>query len=462
MNIEDRVRAATRARADLVRDICPLALPEDLLFSDDRPERARRTWSARQVRPWLVPLVVAGVVVALALTLVIVRQAAAPRRAPPPVAPTGFLAKIPRYYGVISSDRAFSIVDDRTGKKVVDFAAPGAGTLDSVSASADDKTFILTSRMLVNQDTTRWTVTKIRLFPHPGLVFNEADIAVQDTDNAVHLNAYLSPDGREVAVEFERLTGTTVTTTIQTYHATQSSPGPLRTWTTSLPGAAPIGDLSWHGNDQTLEFSTPDAAVTGDRPPAYNRERALTTTAPSGDLMAASRVIFSGPSSLHAVSCAALRITPDGQTAICGTRAGVDVSGARPSCTAGPSLVAYSVRGSQRERILYGFPPCDTGNVVPVWTDATGSTVVGLFPGTSVRSGRTVLGVLSGHKLYSLPLPVTPVDGTGDGNAIAFLPHGSGTAAISASSASTVAGTPTSGWRRASASTVSTGAEPIK
>jgi hypothetical protein len=429
MSIEDRVRAATRARADLVRDIRPLALPEDLLFSDDRLGRARNSQGARQVRTWLIPLTVAAVIVALALTLAAVRQAAAPRGEPPPAAPPAVLAKIPRYYAVISPDHAtrdFTIVDDRTGKKVVDFAAPGAGTLDSVSASADDKTFILTSRMLVNQDTIRWTVTKIRLFPHPGLVFNEADIAVQDTGNAVHLNAYLSPDGQEVAVEFERLTGTTVTTTIQTYHATQSSPGPLRTWTASLHGAAPIGDLSWHGNDQTLEFSTPDAAVSGDRPPAYNRERALTTTAPSGDLMAASRVIFSGPSSLNAfsgpsspdaVSCAALRITPDGQTAICGTRAGVDVPDARPGCTAGPSLVAYSVRSGQRERVLFAYPPCDTGNAVPVWTDTTGSTVVGLFPG---KSTRTVLRVVSGGKLYSLPLPATLWDGTGDGNGIAF------------------------------------------
>ena len=433
MSIEDRVRAATRARADLVRGIRPLTLPGDLLFSDDRTERARRPWSARQVRAWVIPLAVAALVVALALTLVAVRHAAAPRHGPPPAAPSAVLAKIPRYYAVISSDNAtrdFAIVDDRTGKKVVDFAAPGNGILDSVSASADDKTFILTSSMLVNQDTTRWSVTKIRLFPHPGLAFNEADIAVQDTDNAVHLNAYLSPDGREVAVEFERLTAaTTVTTTIQTYHATQSSPGPLRTWTTSARGTAPIGDLSWHGNDQTLVFSTPDAAVTGDRPPAYNRERALTTTAPSGDLMAASRAIFSGPSSLHAftgpyspdaVSCAALRITPDGQTAICGTRAGVDVPDAGPGCTAGPSLVAYSVRTGQRERVLFAYPPCDTGNAVPVWTDTTGSTVVGLFPGTSARSAAAVLGVVSGGKLYTLPLPVTPIGGTGDGNGIAF------------------------------------------
>jgi hypothetical protein len=431
MSIEDRVRAATRARADLVRDIRPLALPEDLLFSDDRLGRARNSRGARQVRTWLIPLTVAAVIVALALTLAAVRHAAAPQQGPPPAAPSAVLAKIPRYYAVIGQYGDFMIVDDRTGKKVVDFAAPGGGSLDSVSASADDRTFILTSSTKVNQDTTRWTVRKIRLFPHPGLVFNEADIAVQGTDNAVHLNAFLSPDGREVAVEFERLTAaTTVTTTIQTYHAAQSSPGPLRTWTASAHDTAPIGDLSWHGNDQTLEFSTPDAAVTSDRPPAFNRERALTTTAPSGDLMAASRVIFSGPSSLNvfsgpyspdAVSCAALRITPDGQIAICGTRTGVDVPDARPGCpAAGASLVAYSVRSGQRERVLFAYPPCDTGNAVPVWTDTTGSTVVGLFPGTSARSGAVVLGMVSGGKLYRLPLPVTPMNGTGDGNGIAF------------------------------------------
>ena len=89
---------------------------------------------------------------------------------------------------------------------------------------------------------------------------------MQDTDNAVHLNALLSPDGREVAVQFERVTGTTVTTTIQTYHATQSSPGPLRTWTATLRGAGPIGDLSWHGNDQTLEFSVTESPVPGRGP----------------------------------------------------------------------------------------------------------------------------------------------------------------------------------------------------
>ena len=432
MSIEDRVRAATRARADLVRDIRPLALPQDVLLSGDWPERARRP--GRQVRAWLVPLAAAAVVVALALTLVAVRQAAAPHQAPHPATPTAVLAKIPRYYAVISQDHStqdFAIVDDRTGKTVVDFAAPGSSTLDSVSASADDKTFILTSSMRVNQDTTRWSVTKIRLFPHPGLAFNEADIAVQDTDNAVHLNAYLSPDGREVAVEFERLTAaTTVTTTIQTYHATQSSPGPLRTWTASLRDAAPIGDLSWHGNDQTLEFSVTESPVPRAGPPTHNSERALTTTAPSGDLMAASRVIFSGPSSPDRTSCAALRITPDGQTAICGTQA-VDVSSPGASCAApGLGLIAYSVRSGQRERVLGSYPPpCDPQTAIPLWTDATASTVVGLFD-------RTRLSVAAGGKLYSLPLPVTPRDGTNDGNGIAFLPHGSGTAAISVSSAS--------------------------
>jgi hypothetical protein len=421
VNTEDRLRAATRARADLVRDIRPLELPEQA------PGRARRV--ARAWGGWLVPVAAAAVVVALALTLVAVRHAAAPPAAPalasPPAgpAPASVLAKIPRYYAAITQDgsiRYFTVTDVRTGKHVVGLTAPGDGFLDGVSASSDDKTFISTFSTKVNQDTTRWTVQKIRLFPHPGLALSIAVIAVQDTDNAAHLDAYLSPNGREVAVQFERVTGTTVTTTIQMYHATESSPAPLRTWTATMRGAAPIGDLSWR-DGQSLEFSTPASAVTGAQPPAYSHERALNTTAPSGDLMTASRVIFSGPPPSDPASCAALRITPDGQTAICGTQ--VTAGSGSPGCAAGLGLLAYSVRTGQRERVLAGYPqPCSAGIGIPVWADTTASTVVGLFWQTSGRSTRTVLGVAAGGKLYSLPLPLPGIlaGGTGDATTIAF------------------------------------------
>jgi hypothetical protein len=415
VNIEDRLRAATRVRADLVRDIRPLELPEQ---APGRARRAARAWGG-----WLGPVAAAAAVIAVAVSLVTVRHAAAPAVAAPPTAPAAVLAKIPRYYAAITQDgstRDFTVVDVRTGKRVVDFAAPGDEFLDGVSASSDDKTFILTSSAKVDQDTTRWTVRKVRLFPHPGLAFNEADIAVQGTDDATHLNAYLSPNGGEVAVQFERVAGPTVTTTIQTYHATETSPAPLRTWTATMRGAAPIGDLSWR-DVQSLEFSTPVSGVTAVVSPAYSQERALNTTAPGGDLMGTSRLVYPGPTAPDPVSCAATRLTPDGKTAVCGTQVSTVSGKPAVGCDASLGLVAYNVRTRERERMLASYQKsCNAGRVVPLWTDTTASTVVGLFWATDARSTQTVLGLAVGGRLYSLPLPGIPAGGTGDATTIAF------------------------------------------
>ena len=86
MSIEDRVRAATRARAALVRDTRDLELPDDL---PGRTRRGRRAERARRWGAWLVPLAAAAVIVALALILAAVRHEAAPSKTVVPAAPVG-------------------------------------------------------------------------------------------------------------------------------------------------------------------------------------------------------------------------------------------------------------------------------------------------------------------------------------------------------------------------------------
>jgi hypothetical protein len=92
VSTEDRVRAATRARTDLVTQVRPLELPDEL------PVRARRPRFARRWGGWLVPLTAAVAVIAVAATLVAVRQS---RTASPsgsqPVTSTA-PGTIPRYY----------------------------------------------------------------------------------------------------------------------------------------------------------------------------------------------------------------------------------------------------------------------------------------------------------------------------------------------------------------------------
>ena len=68
MSVEDRLRTATRARANLVSDIRPLELP-----ARERVRRPRASGTRRWVT-WAAPVTAAAVVVALAVTLVSLRQ----------------------------------------------------------------------------------------------------------------------------------------------------------------------------------------------------------------------------------------------------------------------------------------------------------------------------------------------------------------------------------------------------
>ena len=72
MSIEDRVRAATRARSDLVRSVRPLEFPAQA------PAPARRDRSRRWLN-WGAPIAAAALVTALALTLALLRQADGPQ-----------------------------------------------------------------------------------------------------------------------------------------------------------------------------------------------------------------------------------------------------------------------------------------------------------------------------------------------------------------------------------------------
>jgi hypothetical protein len=182
MNIEDRVRTATRAGASLIRDVRPLAEPAPVRLR--RPPRpAPRRWVN-----WGVPLAAAAAVAAIALTLVAVRQpgppspaasvtpaasASASATAPATASPTASTsatasvsgtatasatatasgtagpATIPRYYADAApgytghaGDGPLIVGDDLTGT-VIDTVSPPPGLVfSSVRAASDDRTFV--------------------------------------------------------------------------------------------------------------------------------------------------------------------------------------------------------------------------------------------------------------------------------------------------------------------------------
>jgi hypothetical protein len=412
MSLEDRVRAATRARTALVYDTRPLELPDDL------PAPARR-WGT-----WLVPLAAAAVVVAIALTLVVVRQADAPRQGPPPAAPAAILATVPRYYAAITQDHSithFTVVDDRAGKQFIDVASPGGANWEGVSAAADDRTFLLTLK-----DSWQWQVWVFHIFPGKKIPFSWQTIPIEPVAKDAYLNASLSPNGREVAVLSEAVTGkSTLTTTLQTYQASPSSKVPLRTWTASEQVAAGTtmnsSTVSWLSDSRHLAFSAePPMTDSASAQPAkteYAEEREIDTIAPSGDLSTASRVIFTGPQS-NSTPCGTLSLTPDGGTVICGTQVAPGNGTSDPACgNLGPGLVAYPVRTGQPVRVLASYQqPCDAGTAVPLWSDSAAKDVIGVFSTSSGGSSQTQLRLAVDGRLYALPLPEKPVAGT----AIAF------------------------------------------
>ena len=124
MSMEDRVRTATLAGASLIREVRPLGAPAPVRLRR-RPGPAPRRW----VR-WGGPLAAAAAVVAIALTLVAVRQPGTPS---PAAGGTGTAAPttIPRYYVSVTwvatgahtgHSGPLLVGDDRTGKVIATVA----------------------------------------------------------------------------------------------------------------------------------------------------------------------------------------------------------------------------------------------------------------------------------------------------------------------------------------------------
>jgi len=177
---EDLIRSTTRAIASAVREVPPLRLEpaaEELETKavaprrphGARPHRARpRSARPRSARPysgtprrwwsWSAPLTAAAVVIALAVSLVLVKDmpnGGALRKTPATATPSG-PAGTPRYYAALKAtllsnhDQLKGIIrydvvvgDAVTAKTLATFTPPARTTFQSVTAAADDLTFVV-------------------------------------------------------------------------------------------------------------------------------------------------------------------------------------------------------------------------------------------------------------------------------------------------------------------------------
>jgi hypothetical protein len=367
VSIDDRVRAATEAVAATVREVPSLSLPPDAAPAGAEPGRPRRSRPARDLRRawggWLIPLAAAVAVIAVAATLVAVRQASTPDvPSAPPIGytrvPGSDYTMIPRYYAAIS---------------------------ESPTASSDLYVWYL-----------------LRIAPGTAHPYRLTRLPIKPL-RAAFPAAALSPDGQALAVLSSSKTGagsgpatdlSAGATMIQLYSV--SSGALSRTWTVNeeawavSAGGLQFSTFSWLADGRQLAFSSGLAKGKTVVP----QERLLDVTAPSGALLAASQAIFALPQPVSS-RCDALTITPDGGTIICGTQTG---AGSQAGCA---RLTAYSVQTGQPVRVLYRDPDgCDGGAVaVPVWASLSAEHVVVVLR----HDLSPVVGLVAGGRFTKLP-----------------------------------------------------------
>jgi hypothetical protein len=380
MNIEDRVRAATRARTALVRDIRPLELPEY------GPARARETRHTSRWIGWGAPIGAAAVVIALALVLVVFRQAGG--TAPGQAAPAGALpipASVPTYYAALADVGSAStagptprqqvvVADDRTSHTLASVLPPAGQSFTGVTGATDDRTFVVTSYQAAHQLTTFYLLRITPSAAHPAQLTKLPikPLAAEPTGLA------LSADGRELAVMFAN-------SSLQLWTYSVSSGAVLGSWKTDADywmlravGANAYG-LSWLTGNRGISFrfdayaqnSTDDLVTV----------RTLNVTAAGHDLLADSRLVLqvplSDPQPSLTVPCYTSLATSDGSSVICGT----NVLGAtkQQSCATPPSLVGYSAATGKPVQVLYQDDgSCQGGIATPLWTNSSGSEVIGV------------------------------------------------------------------------------------
>jgi hypothetical protein len=422
--IEEGARAAMRAVAQSVTDAPALRL---------EPARPG-TGPARRISSWLAPLAAAAAVVAIALSVVLLRIHPNGHVVPP--TPSGSVSvsvpagAVPRYFVEIdptgqwtTSANDLLVADTYTGKTVATVAPPAGMTFQSVSAASDDRTFVL----YVTPYTATWSTGlwyELRIAPgtaHPATLTRLPISPLPDVQNMA-----VSESGTELAVvqtgttypELDTLSLYSLATghllhawttrygsRVLPYFATNTD-GPIASWPT----------LTWIDGDRRI-------AYLGDPSPSYDGHsltwtmRQLDVTAAGSSLQTDSKVVWTEQtpnSERDKYGCDLgnpLAMSPGGRTFVCTS----GTSGAN-----GEKLMkwlVYPTGANSRGRLLYqttyqnksevgsgyGGGMSDDDDEM-LWTNQSGSVLIVLwwdFAGDQI--GDIHFGVISNGRFSPLP-----------------------------------------------------------
>jgi hypothetical protein len=462
--IEDRIRAATRAAAGTVPpdSVPPLRLPawRPARFRSRRPRDTRTSGPAWA--PRLAPAAAALITVAIVISVLALSRAmheptagtatAAPGNlvAGPPIWSYVGSGRVPPYYVAIAShgnpnfNPSYAVVRATASGRALATIVPSipGGTIVVATAAADDRTFVL--------DEQHWAA------PESGnQVFEARAFYLLRLDSVGHIGSLirlpvsvprgqlmtglaLSADGGRLAmaIQPENKKSEPDLTEVRVYAL---ATGVTRTWHANGTIGSSGDDarsLSWTADGRTLAFDW-EGNAPGSPPGVW----LLDMTARGSNLLASSRQAVSwgnraqsavtpmpiaSPPRLATVSPTATAaaqaapptcqgdsvITPDGSAVACAAIAAVNTweqrtrTGFSLRRGAVTEFIEYSTATGRPSRVLghWGFGNVGTLAVGMLWSDPSGSVLIGVIP--DAGDGRA--GVISGNEFTPLPGQASP------------------------------------------------------
>jgi hypothetical protein len=389
---EELVRSTAHAIAGTVTQVGPLRLPDGVVefaagarggspAGGSRPvhrplvrlDGGVRRPQARRWLSWGAPAAAAATVIALAVSLAIVKAAPNGSEAPP-AGQARVLSSVPRYFVAVTASNRSNVAnrllvgDTLTGKTLASVASPSGTPFWDVWAAADDRTFaIFTQRTGGPSPSGDWYL--LRLKPGGSPLATLSHLPIKPLSGVVA--AGLSGSGKELAVA--RTAGRKGLPWLGIYSVATGRL--LRSW--SVRGT-PAFQVDWYGN-RSLIWTNSDSAIAFLTTPlgsvAKQTMWRLNVASTGGDLVKDSQVIWSSSRE----SCGSLKnplASADGKTVSCGeVLVAWKYTGPLPWTM---RWLAYPAAGSTAPRVLYQASVTTrmSMSVDTVWVNATGSTLL--------------------------------------------------------------------------------------
>jgi hypothetical protein len=406
------------------------------------PGAAAAVAARRRLRGWLAAVAAAAVVVALAVSLAMITGLRNGPAASATALPSS--SGVPPYYLALSpqpgwfpgEDEAslpvYDLVvgDTFTGTELATIAAPKGTTFAGVTAAADDRTFVTYAIPTTLGGGLAGTWYKVTLTPGAASPATLTRLPVKPLTGVAAMA--LSGSGQELAVVRRSGTGlTTGPTSLCVYLV--ATGGLVHCWSTSdqavfdLSPEAGDGNLApaltWVDGDRALAF--PVIGPTAQETVVGKTIRLLNLSASGADLMADSRVVWSGDATPAGATLPAgsfVTVNGDGTISADGKTVSLAVAGYQVEKNGdkiGPWRVTWvtypaSPAGERGGSMVFDYDLAvgrgigEVSILSPLWVNASGTALLGAWA-VSDSKVPVHFGVLSQGKFTPLPVPVPRV-----------------------------------------------------